>query len=318
MTRFAIGVDLGGTNLKLGAIHETGELLDHVQFPADTEAGRDDVVDRLCRAIVELTERWEKRHQLAGIGVGIAGIMKLEEGLVIAAPNLPGWKGFPIRSQIEKKLNVPFVLENDANAAALGEKWMGVGQEIENFAFLTLGTGIGGGLILNGKIWHGMSGMAGELGHVNIRPEGRLCNCGSHGCLESYASATAVVRSTKELVESGRASQELRSLVESNKILKADAVYRLAKSGDTSSMFVFGEMGRALGIAIAGFVHILDIESVILGGGAIAAWDVFQQAMFEEVHRDSFIHKVDPRQIIRSSLGSQAGIFGAAYLGFQS
>ena len=317
MTEFAIGVDLGGTNLKLGAIHETGELLEQVLLPSNTKAGRDDVVERLCKAIMELARRWEKQHQLAGIGVGIAGIMRLKEGVVIAAPNLPGWEGFPIRNQIQKELKAPFVLENDANAAALGEKWLGAAQEIENFAFLTLGTGIGGGLILNGKIWHGMSGMAGELGHVNIRPEGRLCNCGSHGCLESYSSGTAVVKSVKELVESGRASQKLRSLVESNKVLKADAIFRLAMRGDDSSILVFREMGRALGIAIAGFIHSLDIESVVLGGGATASWDAFQETMFEEVHRNSFIQRVDPRQIVRSRLGSQAGIFGAAYLGFQ-
>ncbi len=317
MKRFAIGVDLGGTNLKLGAIAEDGELLEHLELAADARRGPEVVVARLCRAVLELRDRWVGRYAPAGIGVAVAGIMRLPLGLVIAAPNLPGWTGFNVRDGIRREMDAPFTLENDANAAALGEKWMGVAREMEHLAFLTLGTGIGGGLVLNGRIWHGAKGMAAELGHINVRPEGRLCNCGNRGCLEAYASATAVVRCATELVDSGRASPGLARLARGEAPLTADRVYALARQGDASAGSVFQEMGAALGIGIASLIHIFDLEAVVLGGGAIAAWDAFQESMFEEARRRSFVQQADPRPILRSGLGSRAGIYGAARLGFQ-
>ncbi len=318
LERFAIGVDLGGTNLKIGAIGEAGELLEHLELAADTHKGREDVVDRLCQGVLRLRDQWGSRYHLAGVGVGVAGIMKLPQGLVIAAPNLPGWEGFDVRSQIRKGIDGPFFLENDANAAALGEKWMGVAKDVEHLAFLTLGTGIGGGLILDGKIWHGLSGMAAELGHITIQPEGRLCNCGNRGCLEAYASATAVVRSAEDLVETGRASRKLEHLVNGKTALTADLVCQLAQAGDETASLVFREMGAALGIAIATFIHIFDLDTVVLGGGAIEAWDAFEEAMFQEVRRRSFVQQADPRRILKSGLGSRAGIYGVACLAFQS
>ena len=317
MKRFAIGVDLGGTNLKLGAIEENGDLLEHLELAADTRKGPEDVVGRMCRAILQLRDRWVGRYALAGIGVAVAGIMKLPQGLVIAAPNLSGWAGFNVRNRIRKEMAAPFTLENDANAAALGEQWMGVARNVKHLAFLTLGTGIGGGLILNGEIWHGAKGMAAELGHINIRPEGRLCNCGNRGCLEAYASATAVVRCATELVDSGRASPELEQLVRGEGTFTADQVHRLARQGDESARLVFQEMGIALGIGIATLIHIFDLETVVLGGGAIEAWDAFEKTMFQETRRRSFVQREDPRPILRSGLGSRAGIYGAACLGFR-
>lgn len=317
MKRFAIGVDLGGTNLKLGAIAEDGELLEHLEVAADARRGPEVVVGRMCRAILELRDRWAGDYALAGIGVAVAGIMKLPLGSVIAAPNLPGWAGCNVRDRVRRELEAPFTLENDANAAALGEKWMGVARDMNHLAFLTLGTGIGGGLILNGRVWHGAKGMAAELGHINIRPEGRLCNCGNRGCLEAYASATAVVRCATELADSGRASPDLERLVRGEAPLTADRVYRLARQGDESARLPFREMGAALGIGIASLIHIFDLEAVVLGGGAIEAWDAFQEPMFAEARRRSFVQQADPRPILRSGLGSRAGIYGAACLGFQ-
>ena len=183
MVRFAIGVDLGGTNLRVAAVNENGGLFDHLNLETLVERGREDVVDRLTNGILELVNRWKDRYQLAGIGIGIPGILRLREGILVASPNLPGWENFNVRAQIARRLNAPFLLENDANAAALGEKWIGSGRNVNHLCFLTMGTGIGGGLIFDGKIWHGASGMAAELGHVTLYPEGRLCACGNKGCL---------------------------------------------------------------------------------------------------------------------------------------
>jgi glucokinase len=241
----------------------------------------------------------------------------MKEGILVASPNLPGWENFNIRAQIARRLNSPFFLENDANAAALGEKWIGSGRNVKHLCFLTMGTGIGGGLIFDGKIWHGVSGMAAELGHVTLYPEGRLCACGNKGCLEAYAAASAVVKAAQEMLQAGTASQELQRLASSGKKLTSALVYQLAKEGDGSAQEIYNQVGRALGMAIANFINIFDLDTFVLGGGAVEAWDVFEKSMFEEVARRSYVWRNDPREILKSSLGSQAGIFGAAYLAFQ-
>ena len=318
MNRFAIGVDLGGTNLRVAAINENGGLFDQLNLPTEAEKGREDVVERLSSGILELVQRWKERYQLAGIGVGIPGIIKMKEGILVASPNLPGWENFNIRGLISKRLNSPFYLENDANAAALGEKWIGSGRSVEHLCFLTMGTGIGGGLILNGKVWHGVAGMAAELGHVTIHPNGRLCKCGNYGCLEAYAAASAVVKAAQEFMEAGNASPALQKAASSGTKLTSAVIYQLAKEKDASSIAIFDQVGRSLGIAIANFINIFDIDTFVLGGGAVDAWDAFEKSMFEEVARRSYVYRNDPRKILKSSLGSQAGIFGAAYLAFQN
>ncbi len=317
MVRFAIGVDLGGTNLRVAAVNENGGLFDHLNLETLVERGREDVVDRLTNGILELVNRWKDRYQLAGIGIGIPGILRLREGILVASPNLPGWENFNVRAQIARRLNAPFLLENDANAAALGEKWIGSGRNVNHLCFLTMGTGIGGGLIFDGKIWHGASGMGAELGHVTLYPEGRLCACGNKGCLEAYAAASAVVKAAQEMLQAGTASEGLRKLAASGLKLTSARVYELAKENDVSAQEIYRQVGRALGIAIANFIAIFDIDTFVLGGGAVDAWDMFEKSMFEEVATRSYVWRNDPRKILKSSLGSQAGVFGAAYLALQ-
>jgi glucokinase len=317
MVRFAIGVDLGGTNLRVAAVNENGGLFDHLNLETLVERGREDVVDRLTNGILELVNRWKDRYQLAGIGIGIPGILRLREGILVASPNLPGWENFNVRAQIARRLNAPFLLENDANAAALGEKWIGSGRNVNHLCFLTMGTGIGGGLIFDGKIWHGASGMAAELGHVTLYPEGRLCACGNKGCLEAYAAASAVVKAAQEMLQAGTASEGLQKLAASGLKLTSARVYELARENDPSAQEIYRQVGRALGLAIANFIAIFDIDTFVLGGGAVDAWDMFEKSMFEEVARRSYVWRNDPRKILKSSLGSHAGIFGAAYLAFQ-
>ncbi len=316
MTRFAIGVDLGGTNLRVAAVNENGGLFDHLSLETLVERGREDVVDRLTNGILELVNRWKDRYQLAGIGVGIPGIIRMRDGILVASPNLPGWENFNVRAQIAKRLNSPFFLENDANAAALGEKWIGSGKDVKHLCFLTMGTGIGGGLIFDGKIWHGVSGMAAELGHVTLYPGGRLCACGNRGCLEAYAAASAVVKAAQEMLQDGKASEGLKALAASGVKMTSAKIYELAKQGDPSAQEIFQMVGRALGMAIANFINIFDLDTFVLGGGAVEAWDAFEKSMFEEVALRSYVWRNDPREILKSSLGSQAGIFGAAYLAF--
>ena len=206
MAYYAIGVDLGGTNLRIAAVDEGGKLLAKTNLETEVSRGREHVVDELCRATVAMSQEMSTSEpdgtRLCGIGVGVPGLVDSESGRLLDSPNLPGWSNYDVKGEIERRLGTAVILENDANAAALGEQWLGAGRGFESMCMYTLGTGVGGGLVLNGEIWRGWNGMAGELGHCNVEPEGHVCNCGSHGCLEQYASATAVVRMAREALAS--------------------------------------------------------------------------------------------------------------------
>src|SRR6266704_653365 len=207
MPDFSIGVDLGGTNLRIAAISTEGQLLEKITLGVKVALGHDHVIGEMCDAIHRLTEQYRGSGRFVGAGIGVPGIIDMETGMMRKSANLPGWADYPVRDEIERRLGARVFLENDANVAALGEKWLGAARDVDNMAMVTLGTGIGGGIVLNGKIWHGMNGMSGEFGHVPIEPEGHACGCGGHGCAERYASATAVVRMAREAIESGKAPE---------------------------------------------------------------------------------------------------------------
>src|SRR5215470_7437402 len=205
MKAFAIGVDLGGTNLRIAAVDTAGRILEKITTGTEVARGCHRVIDEMCAAISSLAKKHSADGKLLGIGVGVPGIIDLNTGMVRESPNLPGWQDYPVREEIERRLGTTVILENDANGAALGEKWLGAAAAVDDMCMVTLGTGVGGGLVLHGRIWHGMLGMAGELGHINVEAEGAPCGCGSRGCLEQYASALAVKRMAAEAVAAGRA-----------------------------------------------------------------------------------------------------------------
>src|SRR6478672_10949111 len=205
MTTLAIGVDLGGTNLRIAAVDSSGKVLEKITTSTQVARGRDQVIDEMCTAILEVVGKQRSAGELAGIGIGVPGIIEMQTGTLRDSPNLPGWHNYPVRDEIERRLKTTVVLENDANVAALGEKWLGAATAVDDMIMLTLGTGVGGGIVLEGKIWHGMTGMAGEPGHINVEPNGHPCNCGSRGCLEQIASATAVRRMAAEAIQAGDA-----------------------------------------------------------------------------------------------------------------
>ncbi|MGZ4733899.1 MAG: ROK family protein, partial [Terriglobales bacterium] len=205
MPNFSIGVDLGGTNLRIAAVNQQGDLMEKVTLGTRVALGKDHVIHEMCDAIRQLAAKYRDGAALQGIGIGVPGIIDMKTGMLRESPNLPGWAESPVQAQIEGLLGTRVILENDANVAALGEKWLGAARDVDDMAMLTLGTGVGGGIVLKGRIWHGMTGMAGEFGHMTVEPEGPPCGCGNRGCLEQYASATAVVRMAKEAITSGRA-----------------------------------------------------------------------------------------------------------------
>ena len=331
---YSIGVDLGGTNLPIAAVDEQGSLLEKVTLGTRLALGRDQVIHDMCEAIRGLAAKYQGRASLQGIGIGVAGIIDMRTGMLRESPNLPGWADYPVRAEIEKQLGTPVILENDANCAALGEKWLGAGREVDDMAMLTLGTGVGGGIVLGGRIWHGMTGMAGEFGHMTIEPNGVPCKCGSRGCLEQYASATAVMRMAREQIDAG-AAPGLARAASSDPEFSAKTVYNLAVQGDGVAQYIFSLVGSALGIALATMVNGLNLPMYVIGGGVSGAWDAFSATMFREVRERSMVYAAtapaemaciqgDPAQaesgtgtrtvITRARLGSDAGLYGATRL----
>jgi glucokinase len=327
MSSYAIGVDLGGTNLRIAAVDDGGKLLAKTSLGTEVARGREHVIDELCHAIDDLRVKFKGTAELSGIGVGVPGLIDVESGRLVESPNLPGWSNYDVKGDIEGRLGAPVILENDANVAALGEQWLGAGRNSPSMCMYTLGTGVGGGVVLDGKIWRGWNGMAGELGHVNVEPEGHRCNCGSIGCLEQYASATAIVRMAREALAEDKAT-ELRKLASNPaQEFNSRVVYECAMAGDAVAKQVLERAGRALGIAIGSLVNILNLPLYVIGGGVSSAWEAFSPTMFNEVRRRSFIYSATTpaagksisggrrmTSITQAVLGGDGGLYGAARL----
>jgi glucokinase len=305
MSEYSIGVDLGGTNLRAAAIDAQGKMLDKIAGSTDLKAGRDVVIADMVQSIEALRARLGE-HNLRGVGIGLPGFILIDKGIILGSNNMPEFDNYPVRDEIEKQLGAKVILENDANAAALGEKWMGAGRDVDDLVLLTLGTGIGGGIIVNGRVLHGHLGMAGELGHLTVVPNGNPCGCGNRGCVEKHASATAIVAMARLI---GLGHDKTRDLT-------SEDVYKLAVDGNERAKAIFRSMGEALGVALANLINIFNFPLYLLSGGPLPAWDYFAPAMMEEVARRSFTYRNAPTRIERATLGNEAGLFGAAYLPF--
>jgi glucokinase len=304
MARYSIGLDLGGTNLRAAAIDRTGKVLDKISGSTNFTEGREAVLGDIVAAIQKMQERYGAEG-LAGIGVGVPGFIRMKEGVLAYSPNLPYLENFPIRDEIRRRLGAPMILENDANAAALGEKWMGAGRDVDDLVLLTLGTGIGGGIISGGRVLRGFVGMAGELGHITVIPNGNPCGCGNQGCLEKHASATAVSAMAKMLhLGANLTSKEVAELA--------------TQPGDAGekARTVWRIMGEALGAALATLVNTFNFPLYLLSGGMLPAWDLFEPAMLRVLEQRSATYRATRTEtrIAPATLGNEAGLFGAAYL----
>jgi glucokinase len=295
---YAIGVDLGGTNLRAALVSEEGRILKKTRVPSSG-----DVMTSLKEAVEELLQ-----DDVAGVGIGAAGVLDRATQTVIISPNLPGMDG---RSFRDLKLGVPVVIENDANAAVLGEKWLGAGREFESFVLLTLGTGIGGGIFYSGKLLN----VSAEIGHMSVEAGGVRCLCGNTGCLERYASARAIVDAATNALENG-AESLLRDCCGGNIYrMTPEDVYAAAREGDNLAREVLKEAGRYLGVGIANIINILSPQAVILTGGLIGAWDIFVEEAKKEASRRAFKTLFDNVKILPSPLGGdESGVLGAAAL----
>lgn len=309
--QYVIGVDLGGTNLKVGAVSTKGEVFCSAEMPSDVKDGRPALLKKILNAIEE-TRHKVKGKRLSGICLGVPGIITPETGTVIQSPNLTGWVNFNIKNVLADKLAWPLYVENDANAFSLGEGWVGAAAGIRNFCCLTLGTGVGGGIVLNGNLWHGVDGFAGEIGHIVVEPDGVPCACGSWGCLERYASASALVRMAKEGKDDKSAVRLLKSCGVDG--LSAKAIAELARQGDLFCISLFKRLARYLGIGMAGVVNLLNIEMIVIGGGLSKASDLFLTSAREEMLKRSFKVPGQGVKVVPAKLGDNGGIIGAAYI----
>lgn len=310
-----VGVDLGGTAIKVGICSEAGDLLHTYEGPTETAKGVDTVIDNIEKYVRHIVEEspysWD---QLAGVGAGVAGFTNIREGIIILAPNV-GFKDVPIRALLEERLGKPVKIDNDANVAALGEAWSGAGRGVDNCVCYTLGTGVGGGIIINGKIYQGSGGMAGELGHITVVPdlEAIQCGCGKMGCLETVSSATGIIRMAKDAVERG----DRTSLALADSI-SAKEVFDAAKSGDEVALRIVNRAAYYLGKSMASVSAVLNPEVYILGGGVSKAGDI----LFDEVR--AVFSKLTPEplqrgvRIVPAELGNDAGVVGAAGLHLRS
>lgn len=313
MDKMVLAADLGGTNLRMAVIGENGETKYRSRSSTPTTRRRDDVVELLIDSARECIEATRPLGAVSAFGIAAPAVLDHEAGKILVAPNLPELNDFPLAATIADKLNVEVFLENDANAAAIGENWLGASNGFSSSICVTLGTGVGGGVIIDGKPLRGIDGTAGEIGHICVEPFGHPCGCGSVGCLEQYSSATAVVRIARELAdkypESGwPKSGELSSL----------DLYNAAVSGDPLALESFRQFGFYLGVALGGLINVLNPEVIVIGGGVSESWDVFIEPLRGEIRKRAFKRPADRVSIVKAKLGDDAGILGVAKLAFSS
>ena len=307
MGRAVIGVDLGGTNLRTALVAPEGDVLARHKEATEASLGYRKVIGKLIDSIQEQQENARRSGcSVAAVGVGAPGVIQASRGVVVKSPNFPDWNNLPLKQELENAVGIPVFIENDANVAALGEQWRGAAQGINSMIFLTLGTGVGGGIVLDGRIWSGADGMAGEVGHMTIVPDGRKCGCGNTGCLEMYASSRGIVMSYQERNPSASATATT-----------SVQIYEAARRGEALAGQVMEDMGRYLGIGIANLVNIFNPEMIVVGGGVKDAWTLFIGTTRDEVRKRSFELPAERARIVPSVLGDDAGMIGAAAVALQ-
>ena len=317
--KWVIGVDLGGTNIVVGVLPidgGSGEVLALKSEPTEAQRGAKYVVDKIVLLIEEaraevVSQFGGSRSDFAGLGIGSPGPLNRATGTVINTPNL-GWRNFPLRDLVSNAVNLPAVLDNDANCATYGEWWLGAGRNVDTLIGITLGTGIGGGIVLNGEIFHGVSDAAGEIGHATIEANGRKCKCGNYGCLEAYASGPAIAARAVEGIEAGTESM-LTDLVQGKlEDITAATVYEAVVLGDPYANEVMRETAKFLGAGIANIINIFNPEMVVVAGGVTKAGDHLFVPLRAEIRRRAFKSALDACQICPAQLPGTAGVIGAA------
>ena len=308
-----IGIDLGGATLKAALISGTGEIIQETRV--DTEPTTPEALfKQVVEAVVALREDKSGGGRVAGIGIGIPGLVNRKTNRIEVMPNLPALSQLDITTELSRETGLPVILDNDANAAAYGELQVGAARDRREVFFVRLGTGIGAGLIINGQIYRGAAGFAGEFGHMTIDPEGIECACGNIGCLETIASGPNIVRRTRERLYRDRTSSLSRLAIPRDREFTAEDIARAAREGDEMAQVMMERTGMFLGIALAAVINLLNVEMVVLGGGVLDAGDLILKPTIKETRRRAFPPSFNSCEIVIAKLGPPAGMIGAALL----
>lgn len=308
MKKYCFGIDVGGTTVKMGLFTTEGELLDKWEIPTRKEDGGAYILNDVAASVeAKLAEKNIAKEDVAGAGIGVPG-PTLDTGYVSICVNL-GWKDKNPANELSELLSIPVKAGNDANVAALGEMWKGGGEGYLDVVLLTLGTGVGGGIIINGEIAPSHRGVGGELGHITVNPdEEATCNCGNHGCLEQYASATGVVRIAKKLLAASKEESSIRTL----ETVTAKDVFDAAKAGDHLAVEAVEVLGKYLGLVVANVALTVDPDVFVIGGGVSKAGQVLIDVITKYYHKFAKIIGDNKAKVVLAKLGNDAGIYGAA------
>ncbi len=312
MTKNRIGIDVGGTNVKIALVDDKGSILYSNSVPTRAEMGYEYTVNNIKQAIRDLMSE-TKVTGIEGIGFDFPGQIDYKNGIVRLAPNIPGWVNIPIAKIIEDEFKIPTRIDNDVHCAALGELNFGAGKGCENFICMTVGTGIGSGIVINGKLVRGASNAAGELGHIKLQMhEGPLCGCGDHGCLEAFASGPSIVAMAEEYIMGGKSTKfrELASGGEITPFIVAEA----AKQGDPVAKRIFARIGEYIGFGLSSVVNLLNPEKIIIGGGVADAGDILLDPIKETIKKRAMVVAGSAVEIVPAKLGNTAGVIGASLL----
>jgi len=313
MEKNVIGIDVGGTNLRGALVGADGKIKKRMKIASGADQGIETVIGNLVSLIGSVSEG----EYVSAVGFGIPGIIDFKDGIITQAPNISNVNNYPIRQNLHSRIGdgIGVIVENDANCAAVGEWWMGAGKDVDSLVMITLGTGVGGGIIFDGKLWRGADGFGGEVGHMTIYPGGPRCNCGNYGCLEVYSSATGIRRMVKETLSDPDAATALRDLVRDEDPGRIpEVVMKAASDGDEAALKIWEQFGTALGIGMASLVNILNVEMIVIGGGVSQAWDLFIDRAIAELKRRALRAPAERVKVMKSVLGDDEGIIGASYL----
>lgn len=315
MTKKLLGIDLGGTSVKLAILTEEGEIQQKWSIETDILDGGKNIVSDIIQSIKHRLDLYEmKRTDFIGIGMGSPGAVDREKGTVTGAYNL-NWKDTQeVKKPIEEALNIPFYIDNDANVAALGEKWKGAGSDNRDVVFVTLGTGVGGGIIANGDLIHGTADSGGEIGHITIDPGGFECTCGKRGCLETVASATGIINLARKYSEEFSGESKLKNMIDDGRQVTAKDVFDMAKEGDEFAEIVVDQFAYFLGLACSHIGNMLNPKFIIIGGGVSNAGEFLIEQVRTYFKENAFFNVRQTTQIRVAELGNDAGVIGAAYL----
>lgn len=312
-----LGIDLGGTNLRTALVSSTGKIVAQKKMDVGPNRGADSIIQKIKALKTELEEGAKQKG--GGIGVGIAGIVSPREGIVFSSPHFPEWKNFAVGTILSKDLGIPVLVDNDVNMTARGEKWMGAGRDWENFIMVSLGTGMGGALVIGSRVFTGDYGFAGEIGHMVCEAEGPPCACGSRGCFETFASAVGILRMARESAADSEVpgSSRILELIHEGRDLPAQLAAE-AKNGNEAARGIFDRMGYYLGIGLASLINVTGIPKVVLGGGLMGASGLFLPSAREELGRRTYQKTNEGVEIRLSQLGDTAGVVGAGLSAFEN